>query len=93
MEILDENKDNCSEGDNLRTVSDSDLKALARIVKSHSCRFQVETEDLEESVKFYKNLNSFFETSKKTTWNTILVFTILGMLGLISLGIWSKSGH
>jgi hypothetical protein len=93
LEILDENKDNYSEEDNLRTVSDADLKALARIVSSHKCRFQVETEDLEESVKFYKNLNSFFETSKKTTWNTVLVFTIIGILSLISLGIWNKSGH
>ena len=57
------------------------------------CQCVVDPEVLKEALKFYQNVNRFFEGSGKTIWNTILVSIVLSILGLITLGLWNKSGQ
>jgi len=74
-------------------LSDADIHAIAAaIVKIHECDCPVTKEELSEAVKFYKNLNEFFDGTKKTVWNTLIVLLIGSIIGLISIGIWHKSG-
>lgn len=54
------------------------------------CSCPVDAEDLKEAVKFFKNVNDWFDGSKRTIWNTFLVAAVMGILSMISLGIWMK---
>ena len=76
------------------TLTDGDIKAIAlaicKIQATLPCECPVDLEDLREAVKFYKNVNSFFDGSKRTVWNTLLTLAVVGVVGLVSLGIWHK---
>lgn len=50
----------------------------------------VNPDELEEAVQFYRNVNAFFNTTKRTLWNTFIILTFTSILGLIGLGIVTK---
>lgn len=81
-------------------LTESDAALIKAIVESvlhvkssnvHECRFDtVQKEDLEEAVKFYKNINNVLDESGKTIRQTILKGAIIGVFALIFLGSISK---
>ena len=74
-----------------RTLTDGDIEAIAQARSHSACRFERITEDdLTEAVNFYKNMNDALTTSKKTLWNTFLVFSLTTMLILMGLGVVMK---
>jgi len=77
-----------------RNFTDEDLAALIKHAQqeSHStCRFsRIDPDELEESVKFYKNLNQFFEEGRHVIWKVLLV-GIVGTTGaVLVLGLITK---
>jgi len=86
------------------SLTEDDIDLIKTIVESvihvkeansphtvESCRFDtIQKEDLEEAVKFYKNINTILDDSKKTIRQTILKSLILGVCTLIFLGSVSK---
>jgi len=76
------------------TLSSEDIEAIAEaVVKLQGQGCPINNEELKDVLEFYRNMNGFFDSTKKTVWNTILVSTILGLIALVSLGAWHKSGH
>jgi len=76
------------------TLSSEDIEAIAEaVVKLQGKSCPINQEELKNVLEFYQNMNGFFDSTKKTVWNTILVSFILGIIGLVSLGCWHKSGH
>jgi len=76
------------------TLSSEDIQAIAAAVvelQGQSC--PINQEELRDVLEFYRNINGFFDSTKKTVWNTILVSVILGLIALVSLGAWHKSGN
>lgn len=74
-----------------RTLTDADIDAIASAFAAKSCKFNdITSEDLTEAVNFYKNMNEALTTSRKTLWNTFLVFTLTGILTLITYGAVTK---
>lgn len=78
-----------------RNLTDGDVAAIVKelaSVKSTQvpCECVVDPETLKAAVKFFENINSWFDGTKRTIWNTVLVASVLGLLGLISLGAWAK---
>jgi hypothetical protein len=76
---------------------DEIVRSMYKIRDEHNLDYKctgkncpVESDELIESVKFYKNLNAFFDGSKKTIWNLILSALVIGLIGLISKGYWAK---
>ena len=80
------------------SLSEEDIKKLAvRLsanidIKLHdNCKFtNIDPEDLEEVVKFYKNFNKIVEEGKITLWKTLVIGITTGTMSLILLGIWHK---
>ena len=74
-----------------RTLSDSDINAIAEAVlnhESHPCRFSaISPEDLAESVKFYKNFNKVLTETNSVMRKTIIVLLMTFLAGIISSGI------
>ena len=74
-----------------RTLTDGDIEAIAQALSHSTCRFEgITEEDLTEAVNFYKNMNEALTTSKKTLWNTFLVFSLTTMLTLMGWGVVMK---
>ena len=74
-----------------RTLTDADIAAILDAFSSTACKFDgVTKEDLVEAVNFYKNMNEALTTSRKTLWNTFLVFTLTGLLTLLTYGTVMK---
>ena len=74
-----------------RTLTDADIAAIASALNHGACRFDgITEEDLTEAVNFYKNMNEALTTSKKTLWNTFLVFSLTTMLTLMGWGVVMK---
>lgn len=73
-------------------LTEDDIESIAvAIHKLYKCECPIEDpQDLREAVKFFKNINSWFDGSKRTIWNTLLVALVMGILALISLGVWNK---
>jgi hypothetical protein len=88
-----ENNDKNSE--HYRMLTPGDIAAIVdAMAPKVAC--PVSREDLVESVKFYKNLNTFLDDSRKTVWKTVLILIITGCCGMIGAGIVFKSnggGH
>ena len=81
--------------DRRRILSPVDLAAITEAVKSanhaDSCRFtDITPAELAECVKFYRNWNEVFESSKKTVRNTLLVLIITAGFGVMAVGFWIK---
>lgn len=78
------------------TLTEDDIEAIAlavcKLQVTPPCECPVDVEDLREAIRFFKNVNDFLDGSKRTVWNTILTLTVVGIIGLVSLGIWHKSG-
>jgi hypothetical protein len=74
-------------------LSKGDIIAIANMVlelqKNHAL-CPVNPDELEEAVQFYRNVNAFFDTTKKTLWNTFIILTFTSILGLIGLGVMTK---
>ena len=74
-----------------RTLTEGDIEAIAQVLSHSTCRFDgITEEDLTEAVNFYKNMNEALTTSKKTLWNTFLVFALTTMLTLMGWGAVMK---
>ena len=78
-----------------RKLTDGDVAAIVKELSSVQsaqvpCECVVDPETLKAAVKFFENINSWFDGTKRTIWNTVLVASVLGLLGLISLGVWGK---
>ena len=81
----------------MRTLSDADIEAIKKAFSEHrsveTCmECPVSTESLVAAIKFYDNLNAWFDETRKTIWTTVLKATVLLILGLIGLGLWRKGG-
>lgn len=77
-----------------RTITDADALAIAhKVAEVHRvpCDCVVDPETLKAAVLFFTNVNSWFDGTKRTIWNTVLVSTVLGLLGLIALGVWVRA--
>lgn len=79
---------NLSESD-VRAVADEVLKQLQYTVE-HKCRYDIDPHELAESVRFYKNLNQFFESSWKTAWRVVLSGTIVTLMAIFGIGLIQK---
>ncbi len=74
-----------------RVLSNDDIRAICEIFKnSKKCECPIDEEDLVEAVKFYKNVNAFFDGTKKKTWDIVLTTILLGIIGAIGAGIFTK---
>lgn len=58
---------------------------------NHPCRYDISPEDLGEVVRFFKAFSSAVEDSKTVVRRALLVFFLLGFLGLAGLGFWTKA--
>ena len=78
----------------IRALTDADVDAIVNKInksKHLDCRFDtISVEDLEEAVKFYKNVNKFMSESSTTIWKALLVLGVGGTIGLIVLGAYAK---
>ena len=80
------------------SLSEDDIKKLAVQLTEHidisihdKCKFtEISLEDLEETIKFYKNFNKLVEESKITLWKTVIIGLTTGTAGLIMLGVYHK---
>lgn len=77
-----------------RTLTDHDIKAIVEgVADMYECRpCPLDLKQAAAALVFYDNLNGWFEGTKRTIWNTILVAFVLGVIGLLSLGYWGKMG-
>lgn len=79
-----------------RRLSDEDVEAVVTALEKkqgHTCRFdQVRAVDLEEAVRFYKNVNDIIEDSKITFRKAILwgVIVLLGAIFGKGLVVWCR---
>jgi hypothetical protein len=78
-----------------RHFTDADLERLADILaEKHPkvCRFPtIDPVVLAESLKFYQNLNKFFDESKHTIWRTFLATGVGALMLIIVLGVIAKA--
>lgn len=63
----------------------------AAAIEEHVCRYDISPEDLGEVVRFFKAFSSAVEDSKTVVRRALLVFFLLGFLGLAGLGFWTKA--
>ena len=77
-----------------RNLTENDIDEIVRRVnlsRHLDCRFDnIEEEDLQEAVKFYKNFNKLISDSGTTIWRAFLVLGLTTAMGLIVLGIYAK---
>ena len=77
-----------------RNLTDEDIEHIVRRINASrhlDCRFEyIKTEDLEETIKFYKNFNKFMSESGNTIWKAFLVIGLGVIVGLVVLGIYAK---
>ena len=79
-------------------LTDEEIQKLAVEVSNNislnihgNCTFKdINPNDLEEAVKFYKNFNSMMEDGKRTMLKTIISLSITGLFVLIAAGTVSK---
>lgn len=77
-----------------RTLTDSDVEAVVQgVADMYDCKpCPLDMDKAKEAIKFVENINAWFDGTKRTIWNTMLVAVVLGVLGLIMLGVWAKAG-
>lgn len=77
-----------------RNLTDEDIEHIVRRINASrhlDCRFySIDSEDLAEAIKFYKNFNKFMAESGNTIWKAFLVIGLGGTIGLVVLGIYAK---
>lgn len=70
------------------------IKAIVKAEQeaaSHVCRYDISPEDLGEVVRFFKAFSGAVEDSKTVVRRALLVFFLLGFLGLAGLGFWTRA--
>lgn len=77
-----------------RVLGDADIAALVeafQVTTHENCRFeQINAEDLEAAVTFYKNFNKLMSESGSILWKTFLMAGVGGLLAILWLGFVSK---
>jgi len=77
-----------------RRLSDEDIEriceALARR-QGHVCRFvNITPEQVEETIRFQRHVNTLVTETGSTIWKTIIVAGVGGMISLLVLGLYAK---
>lgn len=79
-----------------RNFTDEDIRRFIELLyenkpPEHICRFPgIDPEDMNESVKFYKNMNKSFNSGKHVVFMTVLIGLVGGVMATIWLGIVTK---
>lgn len=75
-------------------ISDEDIERIIQAAQYRHpdvCRFDtIKREEMEEAIRFARNLNQMMEDSKRTVRNTLLGIMILIIVGLMTEGFWGK---
>jgi len=79
-----------------RAFTDDDLQALAKMITDHQdshCRYDISPDRMEAAIRFFENINSILEDSKKTVRRALLTLIVVAMAGMLGIGaaykIWS----
>ena len=78
-----------------RTISEHDISAIVVAMRREmsNCDCPVDQATLLEMVKAFRNFNSWIDGSKKTIWSVFLGAVVLGLIALLGVGLWHKSGN
>jgi hypothetical protein len=73
-----------------RNFTDADIEAIVEAInrsKHLDCRFEdINHEDLQEAVKFYKNVNIALAETKSTVRKTVISLLITGVFIIVCIG-------
>lgn len=73
-----------------RNFTDADIEAIVAAInasKHLDCRFEdISHDDLQEAVKFYRNVNAALSETRSTVRNTIISLVITGIFAIICIG-------
>ena len=79
-----------------RVLTDADAIAIAEAITTNhaiSCRYSIPPERMDAAIRFYENMNSIMEDSKKTIRRSILTLVVAGFALLLGAGtvykIWA----
>ena len=77
-----------------RNFTDADIEALAqalaRIQKGHICRYDIDPEKLEASIRFTGHIEQLLSETGSTIRKTIVVTGVTGLITLLIIGLYSK---
>lgn len=73
-----------------RNLTDDDVAAIVEAISNqnhHACRFsRIDTEVMEEAIKFYQKMNKIMDDSKGIVGKTILVLLVTALCGIMFSG-------
>jgi hypothetical protein len=79
-----------------RAFTDEDLQVLAKMITDHQdshCRYNIDPARMDAAIRFFENINSILEDSKKTVRRALLILAVAGFVALLGAGtaykIWA----